>query len=298
MNKTQTIPSARIYGGLRLIIDAIIAWLHAFDVWVESIIWILISWVHALGPVGVFFGVMIETFIAPIPSPLVPMAAGFILTIGLPPLEAILVITFSVMLVGAIAATIGSFFGYGIAYFGGYPIIERYGKYLGTSIEEIEYMRKNMEASSRDEIFLFTARVIPIIPLSVVSLLYGALRADTKRFALFTFLGVLPRYLILGLLGWVIGVGWQNLAEMIDLFETLILVLLIIFLVVFVVYRIIIRRRARKAQTAIAEDKTESNAESIDLGEDRQQLPDEVQRRKSLGSPAVGGLLGALPHDP
>ena len=281
-----------------MIIDVIFAWLHAFDVWVEGIIWILISWVIALGPVGVFFGVMIETFIAPIPSPLVPMAAGFILTFGLPPLEAILVIIFSVMLIGAIAATIGSFFGYGIAYFGGYPIIERYGKYLGTSIEEIEYMRKNMEASSRDEIYLFTARAVPIIPLSVVSLLYGALRADVKRFALFTFLGALPRYLILGLLGWVIGVGWQNLAEMIDLFETLILVLLIVFLVVFILYRIIIRRRARKAKAAVSEDKTESNAESIDLGEGRQQLPDEVRRKRSLGSPVVGGLLGALPHDP
>jgi len=281
-----------------LIIDVIFAWLHAFDVWVEGIIWILISWVTALGPVGVFFGVMIETFIAPIPSPLVPMAAGFILTFGLPPLEAILVIIFSVMLIGAIAATIGSFFGYGIAYFGGYPIIERYGKYLGTSIEEIEYMRKNMEASSRDEIYLFTARVVPIIPLSVVSLLYGALRADTKRFALFTFLGALPRYLILGLLGWVIGVGWQNLAEMIDLFETLILVLLIVFLVVFILYRIIIRRRARKAQTAVTEDKKESNAESIDLGEGRQQLPDEVQRKRLRGSPVVGGLLGVLPRGP
>ncbi len=281
-----------------MIIDVIFAWLHAFDVWVEGIIWILISWVTALGPVGVFFGVMIETFIAPIPSPLVPMAAGFILTFGLPPLEAILVIIFSVMLIGAIAATIGSFFGYGIAYFGGYPIIERYGKYLGTSIEEIEYMRKNMEASSRDEIYLFTARVVPIIPLSVVSLLYGALRADTKRFALFTFLGALPRYLILGLLGWVIGVGWQNLAEMIDLFETLILVLLIVFLVVFILYRIIIRRRARKAQTAVTEDKKESNAESIDLGEGRQQLPDEVQRKRLRGSPVVGGLLGVLPRGP
>lgn len=281
-----------------MIIGAIIAWLHAFDLWVEGIIWILISWVHALGPVGVFFGVMIETFIAPIPSPLVPMAAGFILTIGLLPMEAILVIIFSVMFVGAIAATIGSFFGYGIAYFGGYPIIERYGKYLGTSIEEIEYMRQNMEKSSRDEIYLFTARVVPIIPLSVVSLLYGALRADAKRFALFTFLGALPRYLILGLLGWIIGVGWQNLAEMIDLFETLILFLLIVFLVVFILYRIIIRRRARQAQTAVTEDKPEPNTEIKDLGEGHQQLQDEVQRKRSLCSPVVGDLLGALLHDP
>ena len=245
-----------------MIIDAIIAWLHAIDAWIESIIWLLISWVQALGPLGVFFGVMIETFIAPIPSPLVPMAAGFILTYGLPPLQAFFVILFSVMLIGALAATIGSFFGYGIAYFGGYPIIERYGKYIGTSIEEIEYMRKNMEESSRDEIYLFTARAIPIIPLSVVSLLYGAIRADPKRFALITFLGALPRYLALGLLGWIIGVGFYNVAQMIDLFETLILVLLIIFVLVFILYRIIIRRRARKAQTMTEKEQTISQNET------------------------------------
>lgn len=245
-----------------MIIDAIIAWLHTIDVWIESIIFLLISWVAALGPLGVFLGVMIETFIAPIPSPLVPMAAGFLLTYELLPVEAILVILFSVMLVGALAATVGSFFGYGIAYFGGYPIIERYGKYLGTSIEEIKYMRKNLEESSRDEIFLFTARAIPIIPLSVVSLLYGAIRADAKRFALVTFVGSLPRYLSLGLLGWVIGVGFYNLAQMIDLFETLIFVLLIVFLVVFILYRVIIRRRARQAQIAESEEPKESHEES------------------------------------
>jgi membrane protein DedA with SNARE-associated domain len=245
-----------------MIIDVIISWLHTIDVWIESIIFLLISWVAALGPLGVFLGVMIETFIAPIPSPLVPMAAGFLLTYELFPVEAILVILFSVMLVGALAATVGSFFGYGIAYFGGYPIIERYGKYLGTSIEEIEYMRKNLEESSRDEIFLFSARAIPIIPLSVVSLLYGAIRADVKRFALVTFVGSLPRYLSLGLLGWIIGVGFYNLAEMIDLFETLIFVLLIVFLVVFILYRVIIRRRARQAQTAEPVEPKESHEDT------------------------------------
>ena len=78
------------------------------------------------------------------------------------------------------------------------------------------------------------------------------------------------------------------------LFCVFIFVLLLIFLVVFILYRIIIRRRARKAQPATTEDKTEPT----DLGEDHQQLQGEVQRKRSLGSPVVGGLLGVLPHDP
>ncbi|MFW9831884.1 MAG: DedA family protein [Candidatus Thorarchaeota archaeon] len=230
-----------------MIIDGIISWLQAFDVWIESLILLIISWVHALGPLGVFLGVMIETFIAPIPSPIIMMAAGFILTFGLEPVFAILSIIVNIMLVGAIAVTIGSFFGYGIAYFGGYPIIDRWGKYLGTSIEEIEYMRKQMGKSSRDEIYLFTARAIPIIPLSVVSLLYGAIRVDPKRFALVTFIGALPRCLVLGLLGWGLGILFFSVAEMIDLFETMVLVILLIFFIVFLSYRIIMRRRAKQS---------------------------------------------------
>jgi flagellar biosynthesis/type III secretory pathway M-ring protein FliF/YscJ len=85
---------------------------------------------------------------------------------------------------------------------------------------------------------------------------------------------------------------------MIDLFETLILVLLLIFLVVFILYRIIIRRRARQAKAAVTENQTEPNDESRALGEGHQQPQDEAQRKRSPGSPVVGGLLGVLPHDP
>jgi membrane protein DedA with SNARE-associated domain len=278
-----------------LFIDQFFAWLQAIDAWLEGLMWLLISWVHALGPLGVFIGVMIETFIAPIPSPLVPMAAGAILTIGLNPVEALLVILFSVMFVGALAATLGSFFAYGIAYFGGYPIIERYGKYLGTSIEEIEYTRQSLEKSSRDEIYLFTARAVPIVPLSVVSLLYGAIRADPKRYTLFTFLGCLPRYLVLGLSGWLLGLVLLNV---IDFFETVILAFILIFFVGFVLYRIVIRRRSQKMQNVLKKDEPETDEESsLESGDHRQRRA--VTRRKtSPYSPDFGDQLGGPQLDP
>lgn len=238
-----------------VILDVFIAWLHTANAWIEGLIWAIISWIQVLGPVGVFLGVMIETFIAPIPSPIIMMAAGFILTSPPCPLcppypvpLALLIIVVNVMLVGAFAVTIGSFFGYGIAYFGGYPIIERWGKYLGTSVEEVDYMRQRLEKSSRDEIFLFSARAIPIVPLSLVSLLYGLLRSDIKRFTIVTFLGALPRCLILGVLGWIVGSVFFQWAEIIDLMETMILGILLIFFVVFVIYRIYIRRKAKQTK--------------------------------------------------
>ncbi|MFX1563855.1 MAG: DedA family protein, partial [Promethearchaeota archaeon] len=188
-----------------MIIDWFFAWLQAVDLWITGLLNMIIDWVQFLGPIGVFLGVMIETFIAPIPSPIIMMGAGFLLTQGLPFHLQMIVIVVDIMLVGALASTIGSFFGYGIAYLGGYPIIERWGKYLGTSIEEIDYMRKQFDKSSRDEVYLFTARAIPIIPLSVVSIVAGAIRMDIKRFTIVTFLGTLPRCLVLGIVGWMVG---------------------------------------------------------------------------------------------
>ncbi len=228
-----------------MIIDVLFVWLHTIDLWIEGLLQLIILWVQTLGPVGVFAGVMIETLIAPIPSPVIMMAAGFLLTQGQPLHIQLLIITVDVMLIGALASTIGSFFGYGIAYIGGYPVIKRYGKYLGTSIEEVEYMRQRFEKSSRDETFLFVARAVPIIPLSVVSIVAGAIRMDGKRFALVTFLGALPRCLILGLAGLFVGAAFTQLGEMIDLLETITLLLLILFIVVFIVFRLVLRRKAR-----------------------------------------------------
>jgi len=210
-----------------------------------------------LGPIGVFLGVMIETFIAPIPSPIIMMGAGFLLTQGLPLHLQIITIIVDVMLVGALASTIGSFFGYGIAYLGGYPIIERYGKYLGTSVEEVEYMRKQFSKSSRDEIYIFTARAIPIIPLSVVSIAAGAIRMDIKQFSIITFLGTLPRCLILGVAGWLVGAAFEHIAQMVDFLETITLLLFVLFIAIFIIFRIVLRRRAKKSSKSNEENKEE-----------------------------------------
>jgi len=235
-----------------VIFEWFIVWLQAANQWFDNLLSLIILWVQHLGPVGVFAGVMIETFIAPIPSPIIPMAAGFLLTQGLPlPLQ-ILIILVDVMIVGAFASTIGAFFGYGIAYFGGYPIIEHYGKYLGTSLEEVRYLRARLEKSSRDEIVIFTTRAIPIIPLSVVSLAAGAIRMDARKFAILTFLGALPRYLVLGLAGWLVGEAFGTIGHIVDYLENLTLVLLILFIVVFVAFRLVLRRRARKAANEAA----------------------------------------------
>jgi membrane protein DedA with SNARE-associated domain len=70
---------------------------------------------------------------------------------------------------------------------------------------------------------------------------------DAKKFAIVTFLGTLPRYLVLGLAGWVVGEAFTTIGHMVDYLENLTLALLIVFIIGFVGFRLVLRRRARKS---------------------------------------------------
>lgn len=202
----------------------------------------LILWIKELGWIGVFIGVLLESFIAPVPSPLVPMGAGFIL---IPPeasiYEASIICFYTIVLAGALGSTIGAFFGYGIGYFGGRPLIKRFERFIGVSWNEIEKTKKLFEKGYKDDVILFISRAIPIIPLSPVSFFAGVGRLDVKKFTLWTFVGSIPRYFVLGLVGWFMGVAYGKLSQSIEFFESVIFLSIIILIVIFILYRV--RRR-------------------------------------------------------
>ncbi|MBZ2166763.1 hypothetical protein [Methanobacterium spitsbergense] len=109
------------------------------------------------GPLGVFIASIIEEIIAPIPSTLVIMGTSFIVLKGvsISP-DAFLKLFINIVLPASLGVTIGSLFIYTIAYFAGKPFLERWGKYLGVSWEDIEKAEKKFENSHSDEIILFT----------------------------------------------------------------------------------------------------------------------------------------------
>jgi len=205
----------------------------------------MILWVKELGWIGVFIGVLLESFIAPIPSPLVPMGAGFILIPSEASLiEAIIICFFTITLAGALASTIGAFFGYGIGYLGGRPLIERFKRFIGISWKEIEKSKKLFGKGYKDDITLFLLRAIPIIPLSPISFCAGVIRLDIKRFTAWTLLGSMPRYFVLGLIGWFMGVTYRDLSQSIEFFESLVFLSIVILVVIFILYKVRLRRKS------------------------------------------------------
>lgn len=173
------------------------------------------------GPATVFLGVIIESVIVPIPSPLIIMGAGALLIEpGLTPAGALAPILLRIVLPGAVASTLGAFFAYGIAYWGGKPLIERLSSFLGFTWEDVLGMERRLEG--RTSLMIFLLRALPIMPLSLISAAAGVLRLPAGAFSLWTFAGSLPRCLLLGYLGYLSRDAYEGLAKRINSVESLI----------------------------------------------------------------------------
>lgn len=192
----------------------------------EILNWIIDS-IRAHGPWSVFIGVIIESVIVPIPSPLIIMGAGFLLIRPeLSFLEALMPILVQIVLPGSIASTLGAYIGYGIGYLGGKPLVERLQGFLGFSWSDVEVMERRFHAGQVNT-SLFFLRALPVFPLSVISAGAGLLRLPIKQFTLWTFYGSIPRCLFLGYLGWGLGEPYQAIAKGIDKLETIVSLLLL-----------------------------------------------------------------------
>ncbi|MEM7819355.1 MAG: VTT domain-containing protein [Candidatus Aenigmatarchaeota archaeon] len=202
----------------------------------EFMAWLIAS-IQSYGAWSVFAGVLIEEIIIPIPSPLIQMAAGFILIdSNLTFFEAIIPMIFIVVLPAAIAATIGSFFAYGIGYFGGKHTIKKFHRYFDVEWKEIEKIGKKFGKGRKTWYTIIILRLIPIVPMSLVSLAAGVFQLSWKKYTIATFIGAIPRAFILGFLGWFVGNAFFSIALQIDKIENMISVLIIIFTIGLIYY--------------------------------------------------------------
>ncbi|MBN2423357.1 VTT domain-containing protein [Candidatus Woesearchaeota archaeon] len=193
----------------------------------------LIEAIQTHGILAVIIGVAIETIIVPIPSPLILMAAGFIMitseTIASAFLHALWI-----SVVAGLAQTIGSYFVYGIAYYGGKPLIDKFEKLHGVSWKEIETFQKKFEKKRKEEVTLGILRALPVMPLSVVSGVAGIIKMNFRKFTLATFIGVIPRNIFLALLGWQLKETYEKMAIYIDNIESVMTILVLMAIIAYI----------------------------------------------------------------
>jgi membrane protein DedA with SNARE-associated domain len=203
--------------------------------------WIMES-IRSYGAWSVFIGVIIESVIVPIPSPLIIMGAGFVLiSPELSFFGALLPILLQIVLPGAVASTLGAYIGYGIGYFGGKTLVDRWKGFLGFNWNDVESLERRFQGG-RINTTIFFLRALPIFPLSVISAAAGLLRLPLQQFSLWTFYGAIPRCLLLGYLGWGLGETYQGFAKGIDKAEGIVSGILILSIIGAIVW---LRARVR-----------------------------------------------------
>ncbi|MEO5885932.1 MAG: DedA family protein [Candidatus Limnocylindrales bacterium] len=197
----------------------------------------------AVGYLGVALWVAIESVIIPIPSELVLPFAGFLVGEGtaLEPITGQPWSYWLTVLAGTLGATFGALVAYGIGAWGGRPLLERWGRYLGISAADLDradaFFAKHGQAAS------FFGRMIPVIR-SLVSFAAGISRMPLGRFTLFTFLGSAPWTALLVFAGVQLGANWETVGAVLKRFEYAVLAALAAVTVAWIWLRIIKPRRA------------------------------------------------------
>jgi len=201
---------------------------------------------NAVGYLGVALWVAIESVIIPIPSELVLPFAGFLVGQGtsIEPLTGQPWNLALVTIAGTIGATVGALVAYAIGYFGGRPIIERWGRYLGISPADLDradefFARHGTKAA-------FFGRMVPVIR-SLVSFAAGIARMPLGPFVVWTALGSLPFTFLLVLAGQQLGANWETIGGVIKQFEYVVIAVLAVIVLAWIWFRIVRPRRRRPA---------------------------------------------------
>ena len=199
----------------------------------------------AVGYLGVALWVAIESVIIPIPSELVLPFAGFLVGQGtaVEPLTGQPWNVVLVTLFGTLGATLGALIAYAIGWYGGRPIIERWGRYLGITPDDLD--RADDFFARHGDAAAFFGRMVPVIR-SLVSFAAGVAHMRLGRFIVFTFLGSLPWTLLLVVAGMVMGSNWEEIGGILKRFEYLVVAILAVIALLWIWFRIVKPRRVSR----------------------------------------------------
>jgi membrane protein DedA with SNARE-associated domain len=146
-----------------------------------------------------FVGSFVEELISQIPSPVILLTAG---TIIHKQQNTIL----TVLLISAIASagkTLASLVYYFIADRSEQFLLSTVGTKIGFTHRELEKISQYFSGTRKDDIFIFLARAIPIMPTTLISVACGFLHFRLYTFATATFAGYFIRCLLFTYLGFI-----------------------------------------------------------------------------------------------
>jgi membrane protein DedA with SNARE-associated domain len=171
---------------------------------IAHILEIVGAWIVSVISAGGYGGVMllmaIESACIPLPSEIIMPFSGYLVYTG----------RFSLLAVatwGAIGCNLGSVLAYEIGYFGGRPLVERYGRYIFLSQRELGIADRFFER--RGSVAVLIARLLPVIR-TFIALPAGIARMPRLKFHIYTFIGSWPWCFMLAYVGKQLGERWDT----------------------------------------------------------------------------------------
>jgi membrane protein DedA with SNARE-associated domain len=160
----------------------------------------IVSVISAGGYGGVMLLMAIESACIPLPSEIIMPFSGYLVYTG----------RFSLLAVataGAIGCNLGSILAYEIGYFGGRPLVARWGHYIFLSKRELDLADRFFHR--RGAIAVLVARMLPVVR-TFIALPAGIARMPRLKFHLYTFIGSWPWCVLLAYIGMRLGEHWDK----------------------------------------------------------------------------------------
>lgn len=194
-----------------------------------------ISNIEVYGPLAVVIWMFMEEFL-PVPSAIAPMAAGYMLVSTSEPVNAFLTVLIVISILGSLASVISSYAMYALGFYGGKPGIEKFGGLFGVTWYQLKSF-ENYLTSGKQHLYIAGLRAIPLVPLSVISASAGFFRINWKVYGIWSFIGMVPRNLALGMLGWYLKEDFMGTAILFGKISTTIFLMLMATLILLFIYK-------------------------------------------------------------
>ena len=183
-------------------ISRIISELASFIVWIIS----------SAGYPGIVLLMAIESACIPLPSEVIMPFAGALIVPAVAaqyqpwpnghPFSLLWV-----AVAGALGCNLGSLVAYLIGYYGGRPLVERYGRLVLLSQRELDHTERFFQRWGTATVLV--ARMLPVVR-TFIALPAGMARMPQLRFHIYTFVGSFPWCLGLAWVGMKLGEKWET----------------------------------------------------------------------------------------
>lgn len=190
---------------------------------VELLAGFITSVISQIGYIGVFFLMVLESALIPIPSEVIMPFAGFLVATGQFNI-------FYVLVAGTLGNLVGSVIAYYIGSYVGRGMVLRYGKYV--LLDEGHLNLSDRWFKKFGDKIIFVSRNLPAVR-TYISLPAGISKMNISKFSAYTLIGSIPWNFALLYAGVFLGKNWEIILRYTTILDVVVVIAGLIFIIWF-----------------------------------------------------------------